>query len=124
MRVLNYLIYSPDEVKYEEGSDEILTVPDQSYSVRELLENFTSNIPPNVHDYEDEGIFDENDPFCYDPVGDRDLDLVDLQSLRQEIDERIKKLTEQGFKVEAESSQEEEQLSQTSSGESSGDPEA
>lgn len=123
MRVLNYLNYSPDVVIYEEGSDEILTVPDQSYSVRELLENFTSNIPPNVHDYEDEGIFDENDPFGYDPVGDRDLDLVDLQSLRQEIDERIKQLTAQGSKVEAKSSQEEGQLSQTSSGESSGDPE-
>lgn len=123
MRVLNYLNYSPDVVKYEEGSDEILTVPDQSYSVRELLENFTSNIPPNVHDYEDEGIFDENDPFGYDPVGDRDLDLVDLQSLRQKIDERIKQLTAQGSKVEAESSQEEGQLSQISSGESSGDPE-
>jgi len=123
MRVLNYLSYSPDVVKYEEGSDEILTVPDQSYSVRELLENFTSNIPPNVHDYEDEGIFDENDPFGYDPVGDRNLDLVDLQSLRQEIDERIKQLTAQGSKVEAESSQEEGQLSQISSGESSGDPE-
>lgn len=123
MRVLNYLSYSPDVVKYEEGSDEILTVPDQSYSVRELLENFTSNIPPNVHDYEDEGLFNEDDPFGYDPVGDRDLDLVDLQRLRQEIDERIKQLTAQGSKVEAESSQEEGQLSQISSGESSGDSE-
>lgn len=89
MRILNYLSYSPDVVKYEETSDEILTVPDQSYTVRELLENFTSNIPPSLSIHEDEGLFDENDEFGYDPIGDRDLDLVDLQQLKAEIDKRI-----------------------------------
>lgn len=121
MKVLSYLSYSPDVVKYEEGSDEILTVPDQSFTVRELLENFTSNIPPSVHDYEDEGIFDENDPFAYDPVGDRDLDLVDLQQLRQRLDDRIKFLTQESSQKQAVSSKQETELSEGTSGESSGD---
>ena len=119
MKVLSYLSYSPDVVKYEEGSDEILTVPDQSFTVRELLENFTSNIPPSVHDYEDEGIFDENDPFAYDPVGDRDLDLVDLQQLRAEINERIARQTAELTQKEKRAAKKEGILSSDASGEPS-----
>lgn len=121
MKVLSYLSYSPDVVKYEEGSDEIITVPDQSFTVRELLESFTSNIPPSVHDYEDEGLFDENDPFAYDPIGDRDLDLVDLQQLRIQLDERIKRFTQESSKEQAVSSKQETVISEGSSGEPSGD---
>ena len=119
MRVLNYLSYSPDEVKYEETSDEIVTVPDQSFTVRELLENFTSNIPPSLKLYEDEGSFDENDEFGYDPIGDRDLDLVDLQQLRAEIDERIARQTAELTRKEEEDSEKKRVLSKTTSGESS-----
>lgn len=119
MRVLNYLSYSPDEVKYEEISDEVVTVPDQSYTVRELLESFTSNIPPSLNMYEDEGSFDENDEFGYDPIGDRDLDLVDLQQLRTEIDERIARQTAALTRKEKETAKKEEILPEATSGESS-----
>lgn len=119
MRVLNYLSYSPDVVKYEETSDEVVTVPDQSYTIRELLENFTSNIPPSLNMYEDEGLFDENDEFGYDPVGDRDLDLVDLQQLRAEIDERIASQTAALTRKEKEAAKEEEDVSSDASGEPS-----
>lgn len=119
MKVLSYLSYSPDLVKYEETSDEVVTVPDQSYTVRELLENFTSNIPPSLNMYEDEGLFDENDEFGYDPIGDRDLDLVDLQQLRKEIDERIARQTAALTRKEKEVAKQEEVLSSDASGESS-----
>lgn len=119
MKILNYLSYSPDDVKYEETSDEVLTVPDQSYTVRELLENFTSNIPPSLNIYEDEGLFDENDEFGYDPIGDRDLDLVDLQQLRAEIDERIARQTAELTQKEKKAAEEEELLPQVTTGESS-----
>ncbi len=119
MRVLNYLSYSPDEVKYEETSDEVVTVPDQSFTVRELLENFTSNIPPSLNMYEDEGLFDENDEFGYDPIGDRNLDLVDLQQLRAEIDERIARQTAELTQREEKSATKEGIISEISSGESS-----
>lgn len=119
MRVLSYLSYSPDKVKYEETSDEVVTVPDQSYTVRELLENFTSNIPPSLNIYEDEGLFDENNEFAYDPVGDRDLDLVDLQQLKAEIDERITSQTATLTREEKEVAEQEEILSSGASGESS-----
>lgn len=119
MRVLNYLSYSPDEVKYEETSDEVVTVPDQSFTVRELLENFTSNIPPSLNMYEDEGLFDENDEFGYDPVGDRDLDLVDLQRLRAEIDERIARQTAAFAQEEKGAATQEGIVSPDASGESS-----
>lgn len=117
MRVLNYLSYSPDEVKYEETSDEVVTIPDQSYTVRELLENFTSNIPPSLNMYEDEGLFDENDEFGYDPIGDRDLDLVDLQQLRAEIDERIARQTAALTRKEKEAAKKEGIVSSDASGE-------
>lgn len=119
MRVLNYLSYSPDEVKYEETSDEVITVPDQSYTVRELLENFTSNIPPSLNMYEDEGLFDENDEFGYDPIGDRDLDLVDLQQLRVEVNERIDRQTAALTRKEKEAAKKEGIVPEVSSGESS-----
>lgn len=119
MKILSYLSYSPDEVKYEETSDEVVTVPDQSYTVRELLENFTSNIPPSLNMYEDEGLFDENDEFGYDPIGDRDLDLVDLQQLRTEIDERIASQTAALARKEKEAAKKERVLPEVSSGESS-----
>lgn len=119
MRVLNYLSYSPDEVKYEETSDEVITIPDQSYTVRELLESFTSNIPPSLNIYEDEGLFDENDEFGYDPVGDRDLDLVDLQQLRAEIDERIARQTAELTQKEREVAEKKGIISSDASGESS-----
>lgn len=119
MRVLSYLSYSPDEVKYEETSDEVVTIPDQSYTVRELLENFTSNIPPSLNVHEDEGLFDENDEFGYDPVGDRDLDLVDLQQLRAEIDERIARQTAKLTQKEKEVAEKERVVSSDASGESS-----
>lgn len=118
MKVLSYLSYSPDEVKYEETSDEVVTVPDQSYTVRELLENFTSNIPPSLNMYEDQGLFDENDEFGYDPIGDRDLDLVDLQQLRAEIDERIAIQTAALTQKEKDVARKERVLSEVSSGES------
>lgn len=118
MKVLNYLSYSPDKVKYEETSDEVITVPDQSYTVRELLENFTSNIPPSLNMYEDEGLFDENDEFGYDPVGDRDLDLVDLQQLKAEIDERVTNQTAALTRKEKEVAKQEKLLSSDTSGES------
>lgn len=119
MRVLNYLSYSPDEVKYEETSDEVITVPDQSYTIRELLENFTSNIPPSLNMYEDQGLFDENDEFGYDPIGDRDLDLVDLQQLRAEIDERIARQTAELTQKEKRAAKKEGIISSDASGESS-----
>lgn len=119
MKVLNYLSYSPDKVKYEETSDEVITVPDQSYTVRELLENFTSNIPPSLNMYEDEGLFDENNEFGYDPVGDRDLDLVDLQQLKAEIDERVTSQTAALTRKEKEVAKQEKLLSSDASGESS-----
>lgn len=118
MKVLNYLSYSPDKVKYEETSDEVITVPDQSYTVRELLENFTSNIPPSLNMYEDEGLFDENNEFGYDPVGDRDLDLVDLQQLKAEIDERVTSQAAALTRKEKEVAKKEKLLSSDASGES------
>lgn len=106
-------------VKYEETSDEVITVPDQSYTIRELLENFTSNIPPSLNIYEDEGLFNENDEFGYDPIGDRDLDLVDLQQLRAEIDERIARQTAALTRKEKEAANKEGIVLEDTSGEPS-----
>jgi hypothetical protein len=84
-----------------------------------MRENFTSNIPPALNMYEDEGLFNENDEFGYDPIGDRDLDLVDLQQLRAEIDERIARQTAELTQKEKKSAKKEGILPEDASGESS-----
>ncbi|MEM3318498.1 MAG: hypothetical protein QXT80_03010 [Thermoplasmatales archaeon] len=71
-----------------EINDEVsLTVPDMSYTVRELLEKFTSGVMPAVERnplYEDDPDFDNIDP---SRLGD--FDLVDLLEMQEEYQTRI-----------------------------------
>lgn len=64
------------------------TVPDQSYTIRELLLKFTSGVMPpvskNVH-YEDED-FDQ-----YSPTNDLDFDLADATAMKYDLDQNRKR---------------------------------
>lgn len=63
-----------------------MTVPDQSYTVRELLQKFTSGGMPDVAkvpQYEEDPDFDD-----IDPTRLPDFDLADLTELQLELDQR------------------------------------
>ena len=74
--------YSPDK---EENNGISLTVPDQSYSVREILEKFASGTLPNIIN---EGTFTEDLPDL------RNLDISEVHEMTQqnkkEIEEKEK----------------------------------
>lgn len=47
-----------------------MTEPDQSYSLRDILERFTTGLPPNLHEYDEYGDDDEiiESAFLADPT--------------------------------------------------------
>ena len=62
-----------------------LTVPDQSYTVREILEKFTRGLPLDVVQ---EGSYDEIEDFSgYEP--EKAIDLTDVETQLNDINERI-----------------------------------
>jgi len=69
--------FQPDiHAEYQKNQDS-LTVPDMSYTVRELLEKFTTNSIPPIHQQASEG--DES----YDDAHTIDVDLVDIMVNRE-----------------------------------------
>lgn len=92
-----------DPVQHSEPKSELpsLTVPDMSYTVRELIEKFTTGgMPPIQH----EGTYDENLDFS-DALA-IDQDLTDLHQARLNVDslnEKLRKLEKS--RIEAEKAQ-------------------
>lgn len=54
--------------EYNEGLS--MTEPDQSYSLRDILDRFTTGLPPNLHEYDEYGDDDEiiESAFLADPT--------------------------------------------------------
>lgn len=71
---------------FEQVKDKIsLTSPDMSYSVRELLQKFTTGQPLQI---KFDGQYDENPSFDHiDPTRSGDFDLSDLTELQLELDQ-------------------------------------
>lgn len=62
-----------------------LTVPDQSYTVREILEKFTRGLPLDI---QKEGSYDEIEDFSgYEP--EKAIDITDVETQLNDINERI-----------------------------------
>lgn len=120
MRVINSLSYDFENVQYEVNSGELITVPDQSYTVREILEKFTSGLIPEMHVYSDESDFNPEDEFDIDPTTHRDFDLSDYQ-LEKERNERALATESKDASEKTKSvAGEETELSEAVTGESSG----
>jgi len=84
----NYDIKYPNDEHLEKVSGVSFTVPDLSYSIREILQNFTS--PPQIMQhgqFEDEVTFEDTDPLRHP-----NFDLTDLDSLRKEHQVLTKKI--------------------------------
>lgn len=117
MKVLNQFSYDPDFVEYESNSGELVTVPDQSLTVREILDRYTSGLNPEMYEYEDEGSFDPANEFDMDPTEDRDFDLSDYQFYRDYYERENAQSSSKTGEIAKESTQPVE----STSGEPSGD---
>lgn len=74
----------------ERNSGEIMTVPDQSLSIRKLLEDYTRGLPlPGAK----EVYYDEDD--IYPNIND--MDLVDIQEFGLEVRGNLKQLSDEQF---------------------------
>lgn len=51
LRIRSHYNYDHELENYEKNTGTSQTVPDSSYTIRELLENFTTGITPDMHDY-------------------------------------------------------------------------
>lgn len=74
MRIVHALQYDYTAQKYEIGDDELITVPDQSLTVRQILEGFRrGTIDPSsyheLNDYDDGDVDASADEFV-DPIDD------------------------------------------------------
>lgn len=88
--------YEYDEAIHAEAKDTIgsKTVPDMAYTVRELLEKFTSNSIPNIHHEALEGDQSYDDAYTYD------IDLTDIQINREKQFQLKQELKKQNKLVE------------------------
>lgn len=86
-RVLNMLNYHPSFNESEKGGGISQTIPEQTLSIRELLQRHQAGIPIDVRT---DGMFNEDDD---DEIFSnlKTLDLTELRDLRNEMDEAIKK---------------------------------
>lgn len=81
---MSYIIgnfnYTPKENRGEKFIKESKTIPDQAYTIKEILVRYRDGIPLNLdssYDYDD--AFGEE----LNPLRDPDMDLVDLHELRE-----------------------------------------
>ena len=80
MELKHWLNYSETEISFEPVIGVSETVPDQSYTIRDLLERFASGIMPSVGQdgyYDDET---EVENWITDPTLKPDFDLADYTS--------------------------------------------
>lgn len=90
-----YNFDSSDEVNYEVISNEpSMTVPDQSLTVKEILERYTQGIPMDISMQDNDLEYDGDDPSFDDvnPFLDPAFDLSDLTDMELE---RVRLLAEQ-----------------------------
>lgn len=88
--------YVPDETGMETNSGVIMTVPDQSLSIREILDRFRRGVAPAVVKepiYNDD---DDIDDDLYNHVYDGDFDLTDRDALNDHIAELKRRAQENG----------------------------
>lgn len=72
------------DIEHPVGTSE--TLPDQNYTIREILQKFSSGISPSIAKVP---IYDDNPEFDnYDPTRDLDFDLTDAVRLELDINEK------------------------------------
>lgn len=77
-----------------------LVEPDQSYSIRDILERFTRGNAPAVERdpiYEIDKDFNEFDDVDFEtnPMEDGDFDIVDVEELKRDNDERLSRIRQE-----------------------------
>lgn len=99
--------YKFDDSCKEKVRGESITVPDQSYSIQEVLEKFASG--QNLNIGKDGSYIEDPDFDDYDLTHDPDIDIVDVQNEVIEIENRLS-MAKQKVKEEEERQQEADRL--------------
>lgn len=86
----NYKLTEEDQ---EKNSGDLITIPDQAYTIKEILEKFTNGVLPDLTKLsgypDEEPTFDDTDP-----IRDPAFDLADATVLLQEIAQKLETKTE------------------------------
>lgn len=78
LKIRSHYNYDHEKQNYEKNTGTTQTVPDSSYTIRELLENFTTGITPDMHSY---------DNYMYNDIDEVDLsDALDEPFLTDNVD--------------------------------------
>lgn len=88
MLILNQLSYSPDFFSGEVNDEPSMTVPDQTLSMREIVDRYTRGLPIDAAIYD---AYDDGDDFLPDP---KTLDLAEREALAADYKAEIKRVSE------------------------------
>lgn len=83
--------FEPLPEDFEQVSDEDMTVPDDSYTIQQILTQFSNGIRPNIQldgQYSDTEDFED-----YDRFNDPDFDLTDLHDIKLSVEKTLSKPT-------------------------------
>jgi len=100
MKVKNMFSADLFEKNYEENDEPSLTVPDQTMSIKEILNRFASGLPVGGHK---EALYDESESEEYFP-DPRYMDLADRQELAEKYNQEFQEIKERTQTHETESS--------------------
>lgn len=81
--------FIPMPEDFEAVSDEDMTVPDDSYSIQQILTQFSNGIRPNIAldgQYSDTEDFED-----YDRFSDPDFDLSDIEEIKSSVEKTLGK---------------------------------
>lgn len=99
MKVLTQYNYQENENSYEQLSYESQTVPDDSYTIRVLLEKFATGINLNVE--RPVTYISEDEATILQPIIKVDRDLTDLDTVREHrsnLEDKVKRTEEERLK--------------------------
>lgn len=103
MRIISFYNYDPSEVTYEKGGGDIIAVPDQSLSVREILERFRRGTLTE-EEISMRGFYDDDGEEDIEEFVNQIEDLTDLQNIIDNAKQRKKDLEESRKSIDVESS--------------------
>ncbi|WNK14092.1 MAG: hypothetical protein [Microvirus sp.] len=79
--------FEPLPEDFEQVSGEDMTVPDDSYSIQQILTQFSNGIRPNIAL---DGYYSDTEDFeDYDRFSDPDFDLTDLSDIKSSVEKTL-----------------------------------
>lgn len=97
--------YNHYEEKTEINTQPSEVCPDETVTVREMLQQYVRGIPPAIArnvEYDDDGTYDDVDMDALDPLNSLGFDLADSQVYSDDLNARYQSLNESKKQIETE----------------------